>query len=318
MKCKPQTSPMSTDYDLNMTTDPLSSAAQDNYRSYVGSLLYFATKSRADQRLVGSTLDSQVTSPTETKILVVKRALRYLQETQNVGLRLISGHDHQFSTHENANWGSASDENRRSWTEIKIRYENAIVFANSTHQKYVSLSSTETEYIVLFEGCRIIVCFRQILSELHCTQDRTVVYQDNNGAIEWATQGAGKWYLRRKHVDIRYHYVTDMIFNNEVKIQKTFNCLLGCRLSFQATCPAAFMRQHRTHEHADVTVHHHPSLERLRACNVRACSSAIGVSCCRRWRVYIAICYDRWETGRAQSPGEKRGRSKMLTVSAFH
>lgn len=46
-----------------------------------------------------------------------------------------------------------------------------------------------------------------------------LVYEDNSGAIEWATGGAAKNYSRR-HMDIRYHYVMDMICRGQIEVIK--------------------------------------------------------------------------------------------------
>lgn len=82
--------------------------------------------------------------------------------------------------------------------------------ASSLH-KYVSLSSTDSEYVALSEGCKIIAWMRQVLFELNCPQRSTAVYQDSNGALERLTGGLLERILRKKHVDVRHHYFSDMI-----------------------------------------------------------------------------------------------------------
>lgn len=56
------------------------------------------------------------------------------------------------------------------------------------------------------------------MSELNINQRASTIFQDNRGAIDWSTAGNAKQFSRRKHVDIRYNFVTSEVGNGSVKL----------------------------------------------------------------------------------------------------
>lgn len=147
--------------------------------------------------------------------------MRYLNGSKENKLILKPGEDNQLSASIDSNWGSKPSEGSRSRNGIIIRYGNALIYATSSLQECVSISSTEAEYVALSEGCKVIAWLRQVLSEFNIVQDGTKVFQDNKGAIDWVNGGPAKHFSRRKHVDIRYHYVTEMVYNGQIEVVKT-------------------------------------------------------------------------------------------------
>ena len=76
----------------------------------------------------------------------------------------------------------------------------------------MAISSTEAEYLALCEAAKLVAWARQLLSELGYPQSASiVVYEDNQSTIRMVNNGDDKG--RTKHIDVRFHYVREMIEN---------------------------------------------------------------------------------------------------------
>ena len=82
----------------------------------------------------------------------------------------------------------------------------------------MTLSTTETEYVALSEGCKEVKFVTQILDFLKMEYEKKVVmYVDNIGTIGMVNNP--KTNSRTKHVDVRYHFVREMERAGEIEIK---------------------------------------------------------------------------------------------------
>ncbi len=101
-------------------------------------------------------------SPMESRWLVGKYLLRYLNGTRNLGIKYSSGDLHAFC---DATW--ASDvETRRSQTGYIIFMNGRPIAWRTKVQSSVALSSTEAEYYALAHGCQEILWLKMLVSEI--------------------------------------------------------------------------------------------------------------------------------------------------------
>lgn len=49
-------------------------------------------------------------------------------------------------------------------------------------------------------------------------QQASAVYQDNSGCMEWATSGPGKYFNKRKHINIKHNFVISVVENEKVRL----------------------------------------------------------------------------------------------------
>ena len=99
---------------------------------------------------------------------------------------------------------------------FSLGHGNAVFYARSTKQSFVTLSSTEAEYVALFHCSTEVVFLRRLLEELGFRQVPTIVYQDNQSTIHWAS-GRDNFH-KTKHMDIKYHYVRDLVSNSSINV----------------------------------------------------------------------------------------------------
>lgn len=84
---------------------------------------------------------------TETLWTGLKRVLRYIKGTLDMGLRYKKGEQEELICYSDADWESGED--RRSTTGYVIKIHGNIVSWALKKQTCVSLSSTEAEYVAL-------------------------------------------------------------------------------------------------------------------------------------------------------------------------
>lgn len=196
--CRSQPSPMSPAHNFNEWSMRVFRDSGQLYRSQICSLLHLTTKSRPDLNLAFLTLGSYVADRADACGKGVKRVLKYSTVIGNTDQSVKPDEDVQLSGHIGANWGGEAHEKRGSRNVILIRYGNTVLFAASSVQECVSLSSTDAEYVSLFDCCKIIALLWQVLFGPCCPQGHKLLYQDRSRSIEWATGGIVKSFSRGK------------------------------------------------------------------------------------------------------------------------
>lgn len=93
---------------------------------------------------------------------------------------------------------------------------NGPITWSSQRQNAVSLSTVEAEYIALAHGTKEAVWLKRLLNELKMNCDVVPMYIDNQSAIKLAKNS--DFHKRSKHIDVRFHYVRDVLNRNEIKI----------------------------------------------------------------------------------------------------
>jgi hypothetical protein len=88
----------------------------------------------------------------------------------------------------------------------------------SKKQSVVAMSSTDAEYVALSEASREACWLRSLYKELgHDQKKPTQIRCDNNGAIAMARNP--QFHKRSKHIDIRWHWIKDLVEENTIEVQ---------------------------------------------------------------------------------------------------
>jgi hypothetical protein len=111
----------------------------------------------------------------------------------------------------------ASDPNtRKSTSGYVVKLAGAIFSWNMRAQKTVALSSTEAEYMSLSDTSRQLMWVRNLFTELGIDLAPIPLYGDNQGSIFIASNPVQE--KRSKHIDLRYHYIRDVVQNGKVEL----------------------------------------------------------------------------------------------------
>lgn len=217
--CKPIDSPINYVIDdKEVQKDELQLKEKHHNQSIAGSLIYIAIKLRPVLALEVSMLRSFVAAPTKANMQQAKRTLKYLNSTKEATSVMTLGVLTHLNTYVDASWGVSIGRNRPTRAGIMTYYDEALTHATSFAQKRLTFSSTKSESVVLMEGCVHISWLRQVFQELYVAQNATVAYRDNSGSLSSAQVGPAKHFARRKHIDVRIHFLMQMVKSGDVRL----------------------------------------------------------------------------------------------------
>ena len=211
-------------------------ANKERYMEMVGTLLYAAISTRPDIAHAVQQLTKHMQSPLQRHELAAERVLRYLAGTKDVCLifgrsklkltssQQPSGSESSRVTRElsvdafsDADW--ANDRfDRKSITGWVAKINGDIVSWASKKQRVVAQSTCEAELYAEAAAIQEVLWQRGLLNELNLpVQDGSMIYGDNQSTITISKNGIKS--ERTKHVDVKYHFVTEQINAGTIKVQ---------------------------------------------------------------------------------------------------
>ena len=200
------------------------------YMELTGTLMYAAVATRPDIAHAAYALACHMQAPTRRNMVAAERVLRYLAGTRDVGLVFGShngaaaGDSRGWSqvqvdvcAYADADWANSKGD-RRSITGWAAKLNGDTVSWASKKQRTVALSTCEAELYAEAGATQEVLWLRGLLQELglHLKMG-SVVYGDNQSAISVSKNGIkGE---RTKHVDIKYHFVTETVERGDIQLK---------------------------------------------------------------------------------------------------
>lgn len=184
------------------------------FKDLVGSLLYLVTLTRPDLAHAVS-IASRTANPTMDHWHRLKRILRYLKGTDNLGIRFRREKAPRLVAYSDADY--ANDASRRSTTGWVVMYANSPIAWRCQRQSIITLSTTEAEYV---SGCDLVkelLPIRESLIELQAIKsEATVVKIDNLSTVRIANDDGGQ--KRTKHIDIRSKWLNEQSSKDKIRV----------------------------------------------------------------------------------------------------
>ena len=202
---------------LSKKTDDEEEFDSVKYQSAVGSLLYLSTRSRPDIAFAVGNAARYCSNPSQAHWSAVKRILRYLRGTTNLGL-LYKPDNADLVGYSDADWAGDSND-RKSTSGYVFLLSGSAISWRSKKQSSVALSTAEAEYIALSSATQEGMWLRQLFSSLLEDYQLSVpmtIYEDNQSTICMTKNNQS--HGRSKHVDIKYHFVREQVERETVKI----------------------------------------------------------------------------------------------------
>ena len=157
-----------------------------------------------------------MSNPSKDHWCGIKRVMRYIRGTLDLGLKFSYSDDFRLWGFSDADWAGCLD-TRKSTSGHVFRLGNATIGWRSKKQSVVALSSTESEYVALCAAAQETVWLRNLLKGVGLEQkNATVIYEDNQGAMALAKNPNN--HPRTKHMDIKYHYIRGTIEDDILKV----------------------------------------------------------------------------------------------------
>lgn len=149
--------------------------------------------------------------------------LEYVHNTHHYAIRYtrpesfdkltIEGILHGYS---DADWAGQTDD-RRSTSGYVFFVAGGPVSWQSKTQKSVALSTAEAEYMALSDASKEAIYLRSLLVSIGLYQEMPVtIYEDNQAAQKIAENPV--LHDRTKHIDIRYHFVRELVEQMKISI----------------------------------------------------------------------------------------------------
>src|SRR5206468_3649145 len=218
---KAVSTPLAPHFRLSGKQSPTTTVEKDHmdrvpYASAVGSLMYAMVCTRPDISQAVSVVSRFMANPGKTHWEAVKWVLRYLKGTVDTGL-CFGGDTCQVSGYVDSDYAGDLDR-RRSTTGYVFRVHGAPVSWRSMLQSTVALSTTEAEYMAMTEGVKEALWLWGLLDDVGIKQECVDVWCDSQSAIHLAKNQVH--HARTKHIDVRYHFVRDVIEEGDVSLMK--------------------------------------------------------------------------------------------------
>ena len=222
--CRPVSTPHQAGFYLSTNMCPTNEAEtlgmkKTPYAELVGSVNWLSTNTRPDIATAVGTLCRFISNPGKQHWRAALRVLAYLSGTIDHGI----SYEHQNAPtdsligYSGADWGGDPD-TRRSTTGYVSTFAGGPIAWKSKLQKSSSLSSVEAEYIAACSASREAKWIRLLLAEMEFPITGPItIFEDNQGCI--SVSNNNRTDSRTKHIDVKYHFVRDMIQCKQIALQ---------------------------------------------------------------------------------------------------
>jgi len=206
-ECKPCLSPVDTNPKVAAADGAPVTNASD-FHSLAGALQWL-TFTRPDIVYAVHQVCLHMHDPRESHLAALKRILRYICDTLELGLLLRPSTAHDLVIYTDADWAGCPD-TCKSTSGYAVFLGDNLISWSSKRQNIVSRSSAEAEYRAVANGVAEATWLRQLLLELHAPLRRaTLVYCDNISAVCMTSNPVQ--HQRTKHIEIDLHFVREWV-----------------------------------------------------------------------------------------------------------
>ena len=141
------------------------------------------------------------------------RCMTYLHQHDHVGLTYdAASRRPELHAYSDSDWSTGHSTS--GWV---VLYAGAAIGYGSRRQQSVALSTTEAEIMAASQAACEIMYFRGILRELGHDLDPTVLYVDNQGAVELSRDM--KSCKRSRHIERRFLKVRELVADGEIVVK---------------------------------------------------------------------------------------------------
>ena len=184
------------------------------YREAVGSLMYASLGTRPDITYAVSILSRFSENPGRAHWDAVKRVFRYLSGTKNLKLTYGAA---QFDLVGYSDADRSMHEDRKAISGYAFLIDGGAVSWASKRQEIISLSTTESEYVVIVHASKEALWLRSLIGQVFAPFNAPVpLMSDNQSAI--ALTQDHQYHARTKHIDIRFHFIRWVVQDKKIKL----------------------------------------------------------------------------------------------------
>ncbi|SGY47845.1 BQ5605_C001g00581 [Microbotryum silenes-dioicae] len=236
---RPVSSPME-DRNVVESNEPFTDVKL--YQSAVGALQYAAHRTRPEIANAVRSVAKHVAAPTMTNWIAIKRILRYLSTSVDLGLVFRFGASIKFEIYSDASWADDWD-NGKSTGGYVATCAGGPVSWQCKQQSIVATSTTEAETLAASAASKEAVGLRSLALELGIDQtSSTILHEDNEACIAIARNPAHRG--RTRHWNVHHFYVRERVELGDITLQYCPTALNTADM-FTKALPKALFLKHR-------------------------------------------------------------------------
>ena len=186
------------------------------YRNMIGHVLWPIMISRPDTLFATGILSYFIANPGPAHAKALKRLILYLYTMRDCWLT-FGGKNTEIIAYTNADYMQQSD--HYSISGYCLQFGAGVISWSSKNQNIVTLSSMESEYVGHTHTVKEIMWIWNFWAKQdgNLIVGPTLLKADNQGMIELSNNN--KFHAWTKHIDMRYHFIREVIENEVLDIQ---------------------------------------------------------------------------------------------------
>lgn len=212
--------PVSTPLETKLNYEALNADEKYNApcRNVIGCLMYIMVCTRPDLCISVNILSRYTNKNNKELWQCLKRVLRYLKGTNDLKLTYKRNeYNHILCGYVDSDWGGNIDDRKSTTGYLFKLFDSCTITWCTKKQLSVAASSTEAEYMALYEAVREALWLKSLSVIFHVNiTEPIVIFEDNNGCISIANNPTN--HKRSKHIDIKYHFSREQVEKNVIKL----------------------------------------------------------------------------------------------------
>jgi len=163
-------------------------------------------------------LKSRVSKLTQQDFSKFHRVIMYLRKYPTLRLRITGNTDYQMTAYIDTSYGVYESGHGNSGASFSMG--TGTLFADSSKQKLITLSSTECELVGAVDKSKKLIWANQFLAHQRhdgSVQPAAIIMQDNQSTMKLMLKGR-PLSQRTKHIDIRFFFLKERIDNGDLRI----------------------------------------------------------------------------------------------------
>ena len=218
--------PMETTVKLtkNQCEDKELDGSKLPYREIIGALMYLVTTTRPDLAYAVGQLSRFVANPGREHYGALKKLLRYLSGTLDLGLKfrpqMTPSLDVQIQLtgYCDSDWAGDID-TRKSVTGYVLTIAGTAISWYTKKQGVTAQSTAEAEYVACCQASMESKGLKNILDEILVRPAQPIeMYVDNQAAVTMVNNPT--FTRRTRHIEMKWHYVRDLVAQHDLVIKK--------------------------------------------------------------------------------------------------
>jgi len=207
------------DNDMSPKTDSEKREMDDKpYRPILGSVMWGQLATRPDLSFAVSLLSRFQANPGIEHWKALMHVIGYIKNTMDYGLTYSRDGDISPTAYVDADYGGCRD-TRRSTSGYVFTMAGGAVSWSSKRQATVALSTVEAEYVAMSRCAQQMVWMQSWLDEVEVEHKLPGLMKgDSRGAI--ALTKNTKDHGKIKHIDIRHHYIRELVRSGAVLLEQ--------------------------------------------------------------------------------------------------